>query len=205
MERKFQYYPDKGFYTIEELQERLQFTYVPLIAFENALDRQEVLQRGLEKLQAGGVTAEALELGARYIEKIQASYIPEVSVRMVGEEVGYGLFAEEEIEAGAYVGEYTGIVRKNDRRYTEPLNNYCYQYPVPDHIGRDYVVDATQGCLTRFINHSYTPNLRPVHVFYEGYYHLIFLAIKRIEKGAQLSFNYGKNYWYVRSAPLDFN
>jgi len=28
------------------------------------------------------------------------------------EAVGYGLFAEEHIEKGSYVGEYTGIVRQ---------------------------------------------------------------------------------------------
>ena len=39
------------------------------------------------------------------------------------------LTAEEEIPPRTYVGEYTGIVRKNNRRYFTPMNNYCYEYP----------------------------------------------------------------------------
>jgi uncharacterized protein len=74
---------------------------------------------------------------------------------------------------------------------------------VPDSLGRSFVIDATQGNLTRFINHSFTPNLRPVHVYYAGFYHLIFLAMQRIEKGTQLSYSYGKNYWYLRGKPAE--
>ena len=122
-------------------------------------------------------------------------------MRWIDEDVGYGLYAEEAIEAGEYVGEYTGTVRRNDRRYFEPLNNYCYEYPVLDEIGRSFVIDATRGNATRFINHSFDPNLKPIHVFVEGFYHLIFIAIKRIEKGYQLAYDYGVNYWYVRNPP----
>jgi hypothetical protein len=142
-----------------------------------------------------------LELGKKFIDKINAAYIPQVSVRWISDKVGYGLFAEETIARESYVGEYTGVVRKNDRRYFEPLNNYCYEYPVDDEIGRSFVIDATQGNLTRFINHSKSPNLRPIHVFYEGYYHLIFIALRQIEKGQELSFNYGESYWYLRAPP----
>ncbi len=190
-------------YTIEELEAELKFTYVAQIAFETPEDKEEIRERGMQKWKKGDVSVEAQELGQKFKEKIEAAYIPKVSVRWVSEAVGYGLFAEEDIETGSYVGEYTGIVRKNDRRYIEPLNNYCYEYPVPDYIGRSFVIDATQGCLTRFINHSSKPNLKPIHVFCDGFYHLIFLAIEDVKKGSPLAFNYGKNYWYVREPPVD--
>ncbi len=188
--------------SIQELEAHLQFTYLPQIAFENNADKEEVLAKGLAKSSSGAIKAEALELGKQFITQIELAYIPSVSVRFIDPQVGHGLFAEEKICKGSYVGEYTGIVRKNDRRYTEPLNHYCYEYPVPDHIGRSYVIDATQGNLTRFINHSFHPNLRPVHVFYEGYYHLIFLALETLSKGTQLSYDYGHSYWHVRGAPV---
>ena len=180
---------------LEELQRLLQFKFLPRNAFESVDD---VLARGL----SSHPSEEAVALGKRFIDKIEAAYLPRVSVRKIDEEVGYGLFAEERLEIGNYVGEYTGIVRKNDiRRYLEPLNNYCYEYPVADSLGRSFVIDATEGNLTRFINHSFAPNLRPVHVYYGGFYHLIFLAITDIEVGAQLFYNYGKNYWYLRGVP----
>lgn len=171
------------------------------LAFETPEARAEILAGGIAKWKRGEISNEAIELGARFIHHIETAFIRSVSVRWINDEVGQGLFVEEDLEAGSYVGEYTGVVRKNDRRYFEPLNNYCYEYPVPDDIGRSYVIDATQGNLTRFINHSFTPNLKPMHVFYEGFYHLIFLALERIEKGRQLSYDYGKNYWYIRKAP----
>lgn len=187
-------------HTTKELEELLQFTYLSQIDFESQEDRQEVLTRGLDQ----DVKEEALDLGKQYIKQIDAAYIPNVSVHFINEEVGFGLFAKQAIEEGSYVGEYTGIVRRNDRRYSEPFNHYCYEYPVPDEIGRHFVIDATEGNLTRFINHSSAPNLKPIHVFYEGYYHLIFLAIQPIEIGTQLFYDYGKTYWYIRQPPADW-
>jgi hypothetical protein len=200
--RKFQCYPDRQFYTIQELETHLQFKYLPLIAFEAPSQEQEIRIRGLEKWRANEIALESQELGKQFIQHIESEYIPDVSIRWIDDLIGYGLFAEEEIHSGSYVGEYTGIVRRNDlRRYFGPLNNYCYEYPVPDEIGKSFVIDATQGNLTRFINHSFTPNLKPIHVFYDGFYHLIFLAIHRIEKGVQLSYDYGQNYWHLRHLP----
>jgi hypothetical protein len=201
--RKYFLYPEGQLCTIEELERLLGFKFLAHSAFETQEAGEDVRARGLEKLNNGSIEKRALELGHRYIQEIEAGYIPSVSIRQVHESVGYGLFAEEEISQGSYVGEYVGIVRKNDRRYTEPLNHYCYEYPVPDSIGRHFVIDATQGNLTRFINHSYTPNLQPIHVFYEGYYHLIFIAMADISKGTQLSYDYGKNYWYIRRPPIN--
>jgi len=182
-------------HSLEELQRLLKFKFLAQNEFESW---EEVLKRGL----ASQPSSEAVKLGHQFFGKIEAAYIPDVSIRLIDENVGYGLFAEEVIEPGSYVGEYTGLVRENDiRKYLGPPNNYCYAYPVPDSLGREFVIDATQGNLTRFINHSFTPNLRPVHAYFEGFYHLIFLALQRIEKGTQLSYSYGKNYWYLRGVP----
>ena len=179
----------------------LEFTYLAHNAFETESDREDVLARGLRYLAEGKVSEESLALGEKYRREIHSAYIPKVLVRFISDEVGNALYADEDIDAGQYVGEYTGIVRKNDRRYGYPINNYCYEYPVADEIGRNFVVDATSGCLTRFINHSSTPNLKPCYAFLDGFYHVIFLSVKKIEKGDQLLFDYGKNYWYVRGAP----
>lgn len=205
MQKSFRYSPKQKFYTTDELEAHLNFRYLPQITFETEEEKEEVRSKGLAKLKSQEVTQEAQELGKQWIAQIEVGFIPDVSIRWLDEHLGYGLFAEETLEAGSYIGEYTGIVRKNDRRYFEPLNNYCYEYPVSDYIGRSYVIDATQGNSTRFINHSYTPNLRPIHVFYDGFYHLIFLALQRIDPGTQLCFNYGKTYWYIRKPPVQIS
>jgi SET domain-containing protein len=186
---------------IRKLEQHFQFNYLPTLSFESEEDRQDVFNRGMLKLNNQQINQKAQRLGKRYWKSIQSGYLPKVSVRWIDARVGYGLFAEEELAQETYFGEYTGIVRKNDRLYFEPLNDYCYEYPVPDSIGRSFVIDATQGNLTRFINHSFSPNLKPMHVFYQGFYHLIFLTLRPIHHGEQLFYDYGQNYWYLRQSP----
>ena len=196
--RQFLCYPDAKAYTIPELESRLQFKCLKQIAFESDLERQEILRRGMEQWKNQGVREHSLIMGAKYFNEIEGSYLPNVSIRWINENLGYGLFAEEQLEAESYIGEYTGIVRKYDRRNA---NHYTYEYPVLDDTGKSYVIDATSGYLTRFINHSFSPNLKPVYAFYQGFYHVIFISMHTIEKGTQLSFNYGYNYWYTRGQP----
>ncbi len=203
MNRSFRYFPDDKLYTIPELETRIQFQYLSTNGFESSQDQEDILKRGLAELEHNAIRAESLELGNKLKPIIESGYIPEVSIHWINESVGHGLFLEEDLECGSYVGEYTGIVRKNDlRRYFTPLNNYLYEYPVPDSIGRSFVIDATQGNLTRFINHSEKPNLKPIHVFYDGYFHLIFLTLCPIQKGTQLCYQYGQTYWHIREKPM---
>lgn len=177
------------------------FDFLPQIAFESEEERLDILARGLEKLRKGEVSQEALQFGEKYKKTIESDYAPKVSIRFVNERVGLGVFAEENLKEGSYIGEYTGIVRENNRIYFAPLNNYCYEYPVPDSIGRNFVIDATKGNFTRFINHSFKPNLKPVYAFFDGFYHMILLTLRKVEKGEQINYDYGRNYWYVRELP----
>jgi SET domain-containing protein len=183
----------------------LQFDYLPHNAFQSEAERQDILSRGLEELRKGNVNESALQFGSKYQERIESDYAPKVAVRWINERVGHGVFTEEDLKAGCYIGEYTGIVRENMRRYFVPLNNYCYEYPVPDSIGRSFVIDATSGNFTRFINHSTKPNLKPHYAFYDGFYHLILLCLRDIQKGEQLCYEYGPSYWYIRDRPEELD
>ncbi len=204
-DRIFKLFPDQKFFTIPELEKRLQYRHLYSNLFETSSDKEKVKQKGLEQVKKGLIAPYALEWGATFKTEILKAFIPNVSIRWIHPSVGYGLFAEETIEKDQYVGEYTGIIRRNNRRYFEPLNGYCYEYPIQDEIGRSYVIDATAGCLTRFINHSTSPNLKPYHVYKDGFYHLIFLALKGIEVGAQLLYDYGESYWYLRESPASLS
>lgn len=178
-----------------------EFELLTQIAFNSAKEKRDILSRGLKELRKGNVSAEALEMGEKYRKNIESADAPKISIRFINEQVGHGVFAEENLKADRYIGEYTGIVRENVRIYFVPLNNYCYQYPVLDRTGRHFVIDATKGNFTRFINHSYTPNLKPVYAFIDGFYHLILISLRAIRKGEQLSYEYGPQYWYIRPPP----
>ncbi len=187
---------------MKDLEKRYKFKYLSQIAFESDAERQEILTRGLEALKAGQIPLAHQELGEKYRKEIEAGHFIRAEIEWVNRSVRYGLRSVEDLTAHQFVGEYTGIVRRNNRRYLEPLNDYCYEYPVPDPLGISYVTDATRGNWARFINHSSSPNLRPLSAFLDGFYHVIFLAIRNIQKGESLSYDYGPHYWYLRSRPF---
>ncbi|MGB7978809.1 MAG: SET domain-containing protein-lysine N-methyltransferase [Chlamydiales bacterium] len=178
---------------------------LPQIDFQSEEERRDILERGLELMRQGKIPENAIQRGVRYRKKILSGFCPKVSIRFINERVGQGVFAEEVLKARSYVGEYTGVVRENVRIYFVPLNNYCYEYPVPDEMGRSFVIDATEGNFTRYINHSYRPNLKPLYAFLDGFYHLIFIALRQIEIGEQLCYDYGRNYWIIRPGPEELD
>lgn len=187
--------------SLRELETALAFTYLPVLDVLDLDEKEAILSQGLQHLKENEIAPEVLETGAKYKKFIESAYTAKVSVRFVSDEVGYGLFAEEDLQEGAYVGEYVGLIRKNND-YGQ-FNHYLYSYPVLDYIGRNYVIDATKGNLIRFANHSFTPNLKPCYAYFSGFYHCILIALKPILKGTQLTYNYGKKYWYVRGKPID--
>ncbi len=180
---------------LKALQENLQFTYLDHLTVLDPQEKEKITRDGPKYLD--GI---AQDNGKHYGPLIHSAFIPKVSVRFVSEEAGYGLFAEEDLPANSYVGEYVGKIRKNNEHGT--FNHYLYSYPVLDSIGRNYVIDATWGNLLRFANHSFTPNLKPCYAYCFSFYHTIFITLRPIVKGEQLTYNYGKNYWYSRGTPL---
>lgn len=67
------------------------------------------------------------------------------------------------------------------------------------------MIDAQDsGNHTRFINHSFKPNLEPVSVYFHGLIHIIIYASKTIASGAQLCYDYGEDYWKKRGKPKIF-
>lgn len=183
--------------SIKELERSLSFEYLPSLIFQNSALQQHLFEQAKER----EIRPLHLENGARFKKEIEESYIAPVSVRWIDPEIGFGLFAEVDLEEGTYIGEYVGEVRPNNNHLF--LSDYLYSYPILDEIGRNYVIDAHKGCLTRFINHSYQPNLDSPYAFVDGFYHMILLANRPIKKGEQLSFNYGKNYWAIRTQPKE--
>jgi hypothetical protein len=167
-----------------------------MLTFASEEEKEEIRKRGLDHIQP-----EAARLGEKYRHEIETEYLAPVVVKMVGPDIGQGLFAKESIPEGAYIGEYIGIVRTNHS--LSPISDYCFRYPVPDSIGRDFVVDAICGNLTRFINHSFKPNLIPKYAYVNGFYHLVFFAGEPIVKGTQLTYNYGRHYWALRGPPME--
>lgn len=62
-----------------------------------------------------------------------------------------------------------------------------------------YNIDAQdQGGITRFINHSFTPNLLTTPATFDEITHILLLTNEPIPRGAQLLYDYGSDYWEAR-------
>lgn len=182
--------------SLHELGEKLAFTYSSRLIFLHEKDYRNLVLLlsidneniyGLEKNYAAGNIGELLNAG---------SIAKGLSVRYVGYVgsiyVGYGLFAERDINNGDFIGEYTGLVRESVKN--EEDNAYSFVYPSSE---CSYDINAKEyGSVIRFINHhSISPNVEFKRVFHEGLMHIVCFAITDISKDSQLLVDYGAAYW----------
>ncbi len=171
----------------------MQWTPNLLFVDEGLLERsKELVRRAKNQL-----TLRQKWLGIHFHREIQEGFVPEVSIEWINERIGFGVFARCSFPAGAYLGEYTGLVRPRKRKL-DRKNDYCFEYP----IGRKspWVIDAKEhGNHARFINHGSRPNIEPIAVCsIDGLIHLIFLALQHIPEGTQLLYEYGIDFWKKR-------
>lgn len=188
------------FHPIIEFEQYFGITYLPTLCFANISLLEQVVKNCPWLLAYTVIGQEHRHLGASLRQKIMTGQVAQVSIEFIDEEIGYGLFAQEEIAKDAFVGTYTGIVRKI-QRFSPELNAYCMHYPTRLWSYHYFVVDAEQaGNEMRFINHSEKPNLRPFSIIDRGLQHIALFATRHVAAGEELTFNYGKDYWKKRIA-----
>jgi len=140
----------------------------------------------------------------------------ECSVRKT-EKMGYGLFAERDIDEGEFLGCYLGEMvihdPKNPGSYIDDAYYFEYfteinQY-LPNPSTALYVDARKYGNATRFLNHSCQPNLEGFHAIINfdkdnpsdsQLPSIAFFAKKFISKGSQLQYDYTSSYWNVMNS-----
>lgn len=99
---------------------------------------------------------------------------------------GLGLFAAQPIKRGTWIIEYVGKVvtgKKEVENY--PENKYLFE------TSKTRLIDGSARSNTaRYINHSCNPNCE-VEIFAGR---VFVKAIKRIEEGEELTYDYGEEY-----------
>lgn len=142
------------------------------------------------------------ELDVLFSRSVREKKIPELSIRLVSEKIGHGLFAEEALEPAQFIGEYTGHLRRPKKKET---GGYAFNLPVI--YGRDLLklaVDSEkEGNHTRFLNHSPRPNVEFRWAYVEGHWRILMYSSQNIRVGEQLFIDYGPGYWKGREAPSD--
>lgn len=135
----------------------------------------------------------------QYQQELLDGTVAEVLIRWVDDDVGHGLFAEKDLPANTFIGEFTGLVRRL-YRLNQDHNAYCFHYPTRFFSWHYTVIDGqTLGNETRFINHSDTPNLMPLALCERNLLHIVFVTTSLIKAGTQLTYDYGKDFWRYRT------
>ncbi len=169
--------------------------YLIHLKFESPAIEAAVLKQNARALRSGFFSEEKLWQGQYYRAEILNGFCPGLYVEKVNSSIGWGVFAGQAIEKHSFVIEYTGLMRKRNRRLIAG-NNYLLRYPNAEPGAEKFTVDAEkEGNYSRFINHSFEPNIEIASVFLDGMVHILLLTLKKIEKGEQLCCNYGEDYW----------
>ena len=185
-------------YSIKELEEEMNLIWHEQLEFQTDAIVDKVVKKSKRAIKKKELSIREKWLSVRFQKEVSEGYMPNVSIRWIDETLGYGVFAEEDILLGAYIGEYTGLVRKRQKR-KDKKNDYCFEYTIGDWIYNPFIIDAKdQGNFTRYINHSEDPNLESLAVYVDEVMHIIFVALKPIKKGSQMCYHYGDYFWKKR-------
>lgn len=136
-------------------------------------------------------------LSMLYKDDVQAQTLVPMSIRWLGSDVGYGIFAESDLAEDDFIGIYVGVVQ--DRELTEN-KDYAWQYPTTTDDGGTMIIDGSEkGNELRFINDGVNPNCIVRYVMgHDNLWHVCYTALKDIKKGEQLLISYGPAYWDTR-------
>ncbi len=187
---------------IAKLFENLGIIYLPRLHFANRRTEKWVEKRCKKALKYQEITSEQKWLGVYYEKELSASDFPPIEIRWIDNRIGWGVFAKRNFAFRDFIGEYTGLLRRKNRRKDEK-NSYCFEYFIGDSIETPFTIDASdQGNFTRFINHHPQGNLDPMLIFSHGIMRVILYANQPIQKGEEMTYNYGSDYWAKRERPI---
>jgi len=137
------------------------------------------------------------QLSILYGDDIAAKKLMPMSIRWIDPQVGHGIFAEDDVSAGEFVGVYGGQVQ--DRLLVDS-KDYAWAYPGETLQGGRITLDgAIKGNELRLINDGKDPNCGVEYIIgQDNLWHVCYLVLKDIKKGEQLLVSYGPAYWDTR-------
>lgn len=184
--------------SIGEFEAEFAVHYLGHLKFDSYRTLQKVLENCPWILKKSFLGTENREYAKQYEEQLAVGYVAPLTIKWVDYNMGYGAFADQDMDKGIYIGEYTGLVRQLDLVHPS-LNAYCFHYPTRFWSWNYYVVDSkSEGNELRFVNHSDKPNLQPICICDRGILHLALITNREVKEGEELTFNYGTDYWKRR-------
>ena len=202
----------------ESEAEEHQFYELPTKIFVTAQERQNLFDDlGIQYLQeekfdyapAKNINARLTEmylddpeeyeaLSYDYKDDVDAKTLIPMSIKWLGDDVGYGIFAEKDLLEDDFIGVYTGSIQD---RTLVGSKDYAWLYPIKTENGDAVSLDGYwQGNELRFINDGVNPNCIVKYIIgTDNLWHICYVAQTDIQKGEQLLISYGPDYWDTRS------
>jgi hypothetical protein len=174
-----------------------QVKYVPCLEFQNFRVLFQVV-RGTKKLRRNDeLDRQQVWLGSYFRSDVLNAVIPDLSIRWVSDEIGWGVFAEKDLPNMTLVAEYSGMFRK--KKKGDAANAYCFECPLVRGEESPFVIDAeAQGGVSRYINHSETPNVVSALATIHDVPHILLFTTEVVKQGTELRYHYGADYWKRR-------
>ncbi|SRR5581483_379396 len=198
--------PDKRTLEIHsplDFENTLRIHYFKELQFENEKIRKIIKRKCEKALVKEWITPRQKWLGQYYAKEIRGKVALDLSIAWIDDKIGYGVWTNANIPARTFIGEYTGLVHKR-KFWGRWKNLYCFDYTIGQRKSISMVIDCqNSGNHTRFINHSFCPNLDLISVYCDGLIHAILISNKSIVAGQQLLYDYGLDYWQKRKPPQD--
>ncbi len=188
-----------------DFEKRLRVRYLSSLDYVDMHVERRLQKRYERSLSKGWITSRQKWMGHYYASGLAGKIPLDLTIAWIGPKVGYGVFTNRALPAKSYIGEYTGILRRR-LFFCRRENLYCFDYTIGEGRSSSHVIDAEKaGNHTRFINHSFNPNVGLVSVDYERKVHVLLYAQKQIPAGAQLCYDYGDEYWRKRPPPVSLD
>lgn len=192
-------------HSLIDFEKALHIRYFKELQFDSEETRKIIEKKCQKALDMEWITPRQKWLGHYYAEGIRGKVALDLTIAWIDDDIGYGVWTNADIPAQAFIGEYTGIVRKR-KFWGRWKNLYCFDYTTGPKKSTSMVIDCqNSGNHTRFINHSSHPNLDLTSVYCDGLIHAILISNKPIAAGTQLLYDYGPDYWQKRETPQELS
>ncbi len=187
-------------FSVEELERRFNFSYLPHLEFDSIDTVEAICERTEKTLKDKTTRAMNHWTQSLHERSYRTTELDCIALGYVNPLVGHGIFAKKHLPKLTLIGEYTGEVRKRSKR-GDRFNDYIFAFSSGPK-NTPYIIDARhKGNLTRFINHSEQPNCISRWMVIDGITRIIFYTKDIVQKGEQLTYDYGRFYWRSRIFP----
>ena len=114
--------------------------------------------------------------------------MPSRSFRVGRSPTGLGLFATKPIKRTAYIATYRGRRISTEESEERERRGAKYMFE----LNRRWTIDgSSRWNAARYLNHSCRPNAKPV--LRKG--RIVFVALRRIAPGEEITYDYGREYF----------